>query len=72
MSTFYKYTYTHPGGTGTVVAGSAKYAREKVWHRWSHGLPFQGFGPGDIRVKRGERVILQYKESGMRDIPEMT
>jgi hypothetical protein len=73
---FYKYTYSHPVGSGTVVAGSTRSAREKVWWRMTAGMPFQGFAPSSIKLKRGAVVPLEWKQIGSghrhQSIPETT
>ncbi len=70
---FFSYTFTTPTASGTVVAGSTKYAREKVWGRAAGGgrlVP--GFERHEIRISRGVPVKLPWHpDGGHLVIPEI-
>jgi hypothetical protein len=67
FNTFYRYSYEAPDGrTGTTVASSLASARAKAWHKLNAGLPFQGYGPSLLKLKRGEVVDVFAKSNPRR------
>lgn len=56
LMSIYRFNVTTPdGATLSIVAKDNKQARAKAWVRLYTG-PFLSYGPGELRLKRLERV----------------